>query len=116
MTVNECVHFQSIHPLSIISLFTSCCFFDIFLCLLLLLCLVVLLFQAVDPAVELLNQKERKKFFNKYSQISQDLEKCLDFLLVLSDTVANPRDDSDESGTQCLAEQNHVFENEMHFS
>ncbi|KAK3753984.1 hypothetical protein QZH41_009259 [Actinostola sp. cb2023] len=54
---------------------------------------------ATNPAVELLNLKDRKKFFQKYSLVSQDLEKCLDFLLVLSDSVDAQGEDSDEEGT-----------------
>ncbi|KAL9959501.1 hypothetical protein ACROYT_G032828 [Oculina patagonica] len=40
-----------------------------------------------DPAKKLLEEKDRKKFFQKYSSVSQELEKCLDCLLLISDSV-----------------------------
>lgn len=43
--------------------------------------------QASDPAKELLEEKDRRKFFQKYSSVSQELEKCLDCLLLISDSV-----------------------------
>lgn len=43
--------------------------------------------KASTPAKELLEQKDRKKFFQKYSSVSQELEKCLDCLLLISDSV-----------------------------
>lgn len=43
--------------------------------------------QASSPAKTLLEEKDRKKFFQKYSSVSQELEKCLDCLLLISDSV-----------------------------
>lgn len=43
--------------------------------------------QASNPAKKLLEEKDRKKFFQKYSSVSQELEKCLDCLLLISDSV-----------------------------
>ena len=44
-------------------------------------------FKASSPAKELLQEKDRRKFFQKYSSVSQELEKCLDCLLLISDSV-----------------------------
>lgn len=43
--------------------------------------------KASSPAKELLKEKDRKRFFQKYSSVSQELEKCLDCLLLISDSV-----------------------------
>lgn len=45
------------------------------------------LLKASAPAKELLEEKDRKKFFQKYSSVSQELEKCLDCLLLMSDSM-----------------------------
>ncbi|XP_074608990.1 uncharacterized protein LOC141863372 isoform X2 [Acropora palmata] len=43
--------------------------------------------KASAPAKDLLEEKDRKKFFQKYSSVSQELEKCLDCLLLMSDSM-----------------------------
>ncbi|XP_032232054.2 uncharacterized protein LOC5507515 isoform X2 [Nematostella vectensis] len=53
---------------------------------------------ATKPARDLLVQRDRKKFFAKYSTVSQDLEKCLDFLLLLSDSVSSTNEE-EQSGS-----------------
>ena len=51
------------------------------------MCMSLCLLQASNPAKTLLEEKDRKKFFQKYSSVSQELEKCLDCLLLISDSV-----------------------------
>lgn len=56
--------------------------------------------KAAGPAKELLKENDRKKFFNKYSTVSQELEKCLDCLLLVSDSLlALEEEDLLASGT-----------------
>ena len=45
------------------------------------------LLKASAPAKDLLEERDRKKFFQKYSSVSQELEKCLDCLLLMSDSM-----------------------------
>lgn len=54
--------------------------------------------EASTPAKKLLKEKDRKTFFQKYSSVSQELEKCLDCLLLMSDsmTALGEEDTQDE--------------------
>ena len=52
-----------------------------------LLMISYVLSKASTPAKKLLKEKDRKTFFQKYSSVSQELEKCLDCLLLMSDSM-----------------------------
>ena len=55
--------------------------------------------QVTDPATELLQETERTKFFSKYSSVSQELEKCLDILLLISDSITSLAADEELEGS-----------------
>ena len=54
-----------------------------------------LIAQVRKTAQNLLGETSKTKFFNKYRAVSQELEKCLDDLLLISATISS-LDDNDE--------------------
>ena len=58
--------------------------------------------KAAGPARELLKESNRKAFFSKYSNVNEELEKCLDCLLLVSDLLASQEEEDLELDTGML--------------
>ena len=52
--------------------------------------------QVKKAANSLLSENNKTKFFNKYRAVSQELEKCLDDLLLISATISSLEDEEEE--------------------
>lgn len=53
-----------------------------------------------SAASSLLKESNKTKFFQKYRAVSQELEKCLDDLLVISATVSSLEDEEEEENDE----------------
>lgn len=71
--------------------------------------LLKLFIQVRKTANHLLCETNKTKFFNKYRAVSQELEKCLDDLLLISATVSSPDDKDDENDEDKDDEVNEGF-------
>ena len=60
---------------------------------------VIFFFQVVQSGNSLIAENNKTKFFHKYRAVSQELEKCLDDLLLISDTISSLEDDEEGENT-----------------